>query len=63
MMGAVAPGMDGNRLKYDGLIRNDGPGSGARGRAPWNRTRAAATTTLTERGDRCLGGIDPDRKP
>ena len=30
-MGAVVPGMDGKRLRYENLIRDDGLASGAHG--------------------------------
>ena len=31
MMGAVVPGMDGKRRRYEDLIRDDGVASGAHG--------------------------------
>ena len=40
MMGTIVLGMDGKRLKYDDLIRDNRLDSGARGRAPWKWARS-----------------------
>ena len=44
MMGAVVLGMDGKRLRYEDLIRDNGLASGAGGQAPWHGTRSTTAT-------------------